>query len=107
MRILKTYPNVTLTAEQVKEIAILSCEKSDNELLEYLVTRQRLAWNQHLNFEQKTLLHVAAKVSTENFVTLLISKGVDPNLKDVYTKKPVDYSHNKAIKKILKAVTKK
>jgi ankyrin repeat protein len=107
MRILKTYPNVALTAEQVKEMAILACEKSDNELLGFLVTRQRLAWNQHLNFEQQTLLHVAAKVSTENFVTLLISKGVDPNLKDVYTKKPVDYSHNKAIKKILKAVTKK
>jgi ankyrin repeat protein len=103
MRILTTYTNVVLTLDQIKKMAYLACEQSNMDLLAYLVDKQQMRWNIKLNFEQHTMLHISAKLSTEEFVSLLINKGADPNLKDAFGKLPVNYASNKAIKKMLKA----
>lgn len=102
IQLLKKYPEVTFTFEQLKLMAIICVETSDLQLLQVLIETHELNVNLPLNFEQQNMLHLASKQGDLNFIRLLVNKGCDYKKKDAFDQLPIDYSKTKEIKKYFK-----
>jgi ankyrin repeat protein len=79
---LKRYPEVHLSNEQLTKLAIISIGNSNLELLQYLVEQQQFDLTKTINFQQQTLLHLAAAEGNLEIVRLLVNKGVNVMQKD-------------------------
>lgn len=102
--LMNKYPDILLSKTQVSNLAILSVEKSNLELLQRLIEKEGMNINQPLNFQEQNLLHIAAGTGNLDLVRLLINKGADSKKKDAYDKLPVDYAKSKEVKKYLKGL---
>lgn len=52
--------------------------------------------------EQKTALHLAAKIGNLEIIKLFLKKeGIDITIEDSHGKKPIDYSENPIIRQLL------
>ena len=52
--------------------------------------------------EQKIVLHLAVEIGNLDIIKLLLEKKeIDINIEDSHGKKPIDYSENQEIKKLL------
>lgn len=102
----KKYSEVSMNLEQMRQIAQLSVEQANLEMLQYLVETHKMDLNMQMNFQQQNLLHIAAGYGNMDIIRLLVNKGVDTQKKDAYDKLPIDYSKSKEVKKYFKALGK-
>jgi ankyrin repeat protein len=72
------------------------------ELLQLCLERFKLGINESLNFEQESLLQVAAKSGNLAFVKLLLAKGADLKQTDAYGNTALDSAKSGEVKKYLK-----
>ena len=96
-----------LTKDQVKKVAKLSAETGSLDLLQICFERYKMDINSPLNFEEQTLLHIAAKNNQIELAVLLINKGADANKPDSLNKLPLAYAKKKEMKNHLKDAMKK
>lgn len=102
LTLLNKYPEAILTQKEIQSLGILSAENGNLELLKLFLERFKWDINAPLNFEMKTLLHIAACGNNLQYVTLLVNKGADVKKTDAFDKLAIDYARNKEIKKFLK-----
>jgi ankyrin repeat protein len=102
--LLNTYPEVVLGTQEQKSLVILCAEKGSVELLEICLERIHWNINDQLNFEQQSMLHIAAKQENKEFVVFLVKKGADFTQEDAFGKKPIEYAKNKEVKSYLKTL---
>lgn len=101
---LRKYPETRLSNEQLTQLAIISIKTNNLELLQFLVEHQQLDLTRTINFQQQTLLHLAAEQGNFDCVRLLVNKGVNVAQKDALDQLPMDLAKTKEIKKYLKAL---
>lgn len=102
--LLNKYPELVLGTEEQKSLAHLCAEKNSVELLQILFDRIHWKINDQLNFEQQTMLHIAAKQESKDFVVFLVKKGAEIHQEDAFGKQAIDYAKNKEIKQYLKSL---
>jgi len=102
--LLKKYPEIVLGTEEQKSLAYLCAEQGSIDLLQICFDKIHWKINDELNFEQQTMLHIAAKQENKDFVVFLVKKGADVHLEDAFGKKPIEYAKNKEIKQYLKTI---
>ena len=87
----------------------MSIEKQNINAIKSLLARPDINVNEksfHLSgnnqMDQKTALHLAAEIGNLEIINLLLEKKeIDINIEDSHGKKPIDYSTNDEIKRLL------
>lgn len=102
LQLLNKYPEIILSQDETKKIALLCAETGSIDLLQKCLEQLNWELNAPVNFEQQTILHIATKNNLKDFLVLVVNKGGNPYIEDAFGKLPSDYAKSKETKDFYK-----